>query len=399
MPHAYLTISDTSKWRCKDCVDNGLEPEVNLKDVSEIAARRRSSVPKLARDLLPQARGGIKPDSHSVFNNLILDDDPLDGSRSLRKRKTTSPDDDDPSRTGSRKRRRMSSRSDVESNINVTPRLLNGTAIADDEKDDDNDDDDDAAGDVNARGLRSTRVRSRFKNSSSIARIVSAEDHGQVKSLVIGIRISTGALENIERAAQRKWRRRERDRARRARVARPQPEIMEDEPPSHYPAIATTMYTNPFYAFPDRETDELKGKPYGGILTEAEADTTKTYPQAADREVFEAARRKAEEDWRIRQDRANAQEPPTSRQKASGPPSKIKCINFGGYEIDTWHAAPYPEEYSRNKVLYICEFCLKYMNSDYVAWRHKVSLDHDIYCCRPRTDSFVAQVPFQASAW
>lgn len=64
----------------------------------------------------------------------------------------------------------------------------------------------------------------------------------------------------------------------------------------------------------------------------------------------------------------------TSRvsQKLSGPPSKIKCINFGGYEIETWYAAPYPEEYSRNKVLYICEFCLKYMSSDYVAWRHKL---------------------------
>jgi histone acetyltransferase SAS3 len=56
----------------------------------------------------------------------------------------------------------------------------------------------------------------------------------------------------------------------------------------------------------------------------------------------------------------------------SGPPSKIKCINFGGYEIETWYAAPYPEEYSRNRVLYICEFCLKYLNSDYVAWRHKL---------------------------
>ena len=61
-----------------------------------------------------------------------------------------------------------------------------------------------------------------------------------------------------------------------------------------------------------------------------------------------------------------------ARSKASGQPSKIKCINFGQYEIDTWHAAPYPEEYSRNKHLYICEFCLKYMSSDYVAWRHKL---------------------------
>jgi histone acetyltransferase SAS3 len=61
-----------------------------------------------------------------------------------------------------------------------------------------------------------------------------------------------------------------------------------------------------------------------------------------------------------------------SRQSKSTTASKIKCVNFGGWEIDTWHAAPYPEEYSKNRVLYICEFCLKYMNSDYVAWRHKV---------------------------
>ena len=68
----------------------------------------------------------------------------------------------------------------------------------------------------------------------------------------------------------------------------------------------------------------------------------------------------------------NVPEPTKPSQKMSGPPSKIKCINFGGFEIDTWNAAPYPEEYSRNKILYICEFCLKYMNSDFVAWRHKV---------------------------
>ncbi|KAK5001529.1 Histone acetyltransferase, partial [Cryomyces antarcticus] len=76
------------------------------------------------------------------------------------------------------------------------------------------------------------------------------------------------------------------------------------------------------------------------------------------------------EDWKRKAELANGTEP--ARQKVSSPPSKIKCINFGGYEIDTWHAAPYPEEYSRNRVLYICEFCLKYMNSDYVAWRHKL---------------------------
>ncbi|KAF1350648.1 hypothetical protein BDV97DRAFT_152202 [Delphinella strobiligena] len=361
---------DTSQWRCKDCVENGLEPELNLKDVSNIAARRRSSVPKLARDLLPQARGGIKPDSHSVFNNLILRDDPLDGSRSLRKRKTTSPEDDEPPRTASRKRRRISSHSTIANNINVTPKSLplNGTAISDGD-----DDDDDAATDGESRGLRSTRARRTHpKNSADLARVVSKDIEGEEKSLIVGITISAAALENIERIAAKKWRRRERDRARRAREKQPQVDIVEEEPPAHYPAVATTMYSNPFYAFPDRETDELKGKPYGGILTDAEADTSKTYPQNADREFFEEARRKAEEDWRARQEAANAQEAANSRQKASGPPSKIKSINFGGYEIDTWHAAPYPEEYSRNRVLYLCEFCLKYMNSDYVAWRHKL---------------------------
>lgn len=322
-------------------------------------------MPKIARDLLPQARGGIKPDSHSVFNKLILDDDPLDGSRSLRKRKTSSEEEEHP-RTVTRKRRRMSSASDNDKVITVTPRSLisreRSGASADEQGD----------GDETSSRLRATRTRRapRGAGAGGLARILSADTEGENKSLIVAIPISAASLDSVEKNSQKKWRRRERDRARRARNARPQASIEEEEPPSHYPSIQTTMYSNPFYAFPDRETDELKGKPYGGILTEAEADTSKTYPQESDRETFEAARRKAEEDWKRRTELANAET--NARQKTSGTPSKIKCINFGSFEIDTWHAAPYPEEYSRNKVLYICEFCLKYMNSDYVAWRHKV---------------------------
>jgi hypothetical protein len=51
---------------------------------------------------------------------------------------------------------------------------------------------------------------------------------------------------------------------------------------------------------------------------------------------------------------------------------KIKKIIFGDYIINTWYAAPYPEEYTRNPTLNICEFCMKYLKSDYVAKRHKV---------------------------
>ncbi|CAJ0832573.1 8892_t:CDS:2 [Entrophospora sp. SA101] len=51
---------------------------------------------------------------------------------------------------------------------------------------------------------------------------------------------------------------------------------------------------------------------------------------------------------------------------------RIKTIRFGEWEMDTWYVAPYPEEYTYNPVLHICEFCLKYMKSEYIMKRHKV---------------------------
>ncbi|KAF1805983.1 males absent on the first-like protein [Mucor lusitanicus] len=50
----------------------------------------------------------------------------------------------------------------------------------------------------------------------------------------------------------------------------------------------------------------------------------------------------------------------------------IRKIQIGMYVIDVWYLAPYPEEYSRLSVLHICEFCLKYMKSQYIAKRHKI---------------------------
>ena len=325
-----------------------------------MASRRRSSAPKIARDLLPAARGGIKPDSHSVFNTLILDDDPMDGSRSLRKRKSPTDEPEEPAQTNTRKRRRTSNSSEAEDTVRVATRSIHrqDDPVSGDELNDGDD----------ASQSRSSRPRRTLKAQSGHSRVVSRNEES--KSLIVAIPISPASLDVVERNAQKKQRRRERDRARRAINNHRAISVVHEEAQSHYPTIATTMYSNPFYAFPDRETDELKGRPYGGILTDAEADTSRTYPQQADRDIFEAARRKAEEEWRQKQEATNVDTP--ARTKSTGLPSKIKCINFGGNEIDTWHAAPYPEEYSRNRVLYICEFCLKYMSSDYVAWRHKV---------------------------
>ena len=96
--NANLHFSDASEWRCPDCIDNALEPST-----PRAASRRRSSATKFTRDLLPQTRGGSRPGSHNVFNNLILDDDPLDGSRSLRKRKASSEQQEDEPKKRSRK--------------------------------------------------------------------------------------------------------------------------------------------------------------------------------------------------------------------------------------------------------------------------------------------------------
>ena len=350
--HANNTNSDVSVWRCKDCVANGFEAE--SRHVSETRDRRHSSAPKMARDLFPAARGGIDPKSHSVFNTLILDEDPMDGSRALRKRKTSNEDDDDDApRPAIRKRRKSSNEVDGDQTAiedEVTVAGFDGT---------------DEAGSPRSRSGRPQR---NLKNRRKGMRVVSQSD--EPRSLVIGIAVTAAQWDVVIKTVERKQRRRERDRQRRARNARARGGTTEVEETQHFPAVQTTMYTNPFYAFPDRETDENKGKPYGGILTDAEADTAKTYPQDADRKAFAEARERAEEKWKEKMAKANGETP--ARTKQQGLPSKIKCINFGGYEIDTWHAAPYPEEYSRNKHLYICEFCLKYMSSDFVAWRHKL---------------------------
>ncbi|KAI6656422.1 Histone acetyltransferase KAT6B isoform X3 [Oopsacas minuta] len=53
-------------------------------------------------------------------------------------------------------------------------------------------------------------------------------------------------------------------------------------------------------------------------------------------------------------------------------------IHLGQYEIDTWYTSVYPQEYALLSILYICEFCLKYMKSYEVLLRHnsKCKLTH-----------------------
>lgn len=344
---------DPQAWRCNTCVENGLEPDV--KHEVPTTLRRRSSAPKITRDLLPAHRGAIKPDSHSVFNTLILDDDPMDGSRSLRKRKASVADEVARPRTNERKRQRRSgedeaSNAEGRATSSTSPVLARAaepsTANVDGVKDEETDEG------ASPRLRKNRRVRNYQR---PLVTLVEAPG-------VVSFNLDPVRMQTILSARPRKSRKR--DRAR--KITAPS-QIVAEEEPAHYPAIQTTfsLFSEGF--------EEGKGKPYGGILDETEADTAKTFPVLDDRLKFEKTRQEAEKLWQEKIARKSAaSDLGRGTPKASGPPSKIKCVNFGGYEIDTWHAAPYPEEYSRNRVLYICEFCLKYMNSDYVAWRHKL---------------------------
>uniref|UniRef100_A0A182IX71 histone acetyltransferase n=1 Tax=Anopheles atroparvus TaxID=41427 RepID=A0A182IX71_ANOAO len=47
------------------------------------------------------------------------------------------------------------------------------------------------------------------------------------------------------------------------------------------------------------------------------------------------------------------------------------AIRFGRHEIETWYSSPFPQEYAKLKVLFICEFCLKYMKTGDELRRHQ----------------------------
>ncbi|KAI9700018.1 MAG: hypothetical protein M1836_002552 [Candelina mexicana] len=359
---APFNLNKAESWRCPNCVAHSLEPDHG----DGARSRRRSSAPKITRDLLPAHRGASKPESHSVFNNLIVDDDPLDGTRLLRKRKASP--DEEPLPATTRKRRMRTSSSDLDLGSPAASSIALSNAVETERErevsaafQESNEDTADHESLGKSRAQSSRPRRSKRVGKASVT--VTSAAH---KSLMMAFQYDPAELAKISK-------RRETPPKRKRRPARPRP--ASQAPHTPHPSMYSTNYATPFYSYHERENDELKSKPYGGILSEAEAETSQTLPHATNRERFESARQKAEDEWKQKTALAMGLTGETegrATQKVAGPPSKIKCINFGGHEIDTWYAAPYPEEYSRNRVLYICEFCLKYMNSDYVAWRHKL---------------------------
>ncbi|KAM5346503.1 hypothetical protein ACJ41O_009508 [Fusarium nematophilum] len=341
-------------WKCPECfhIDSDVEDQggENLDDQSvdhdvELPSQQ-SDLPEAADELLSQAEVD-EEDPTSQVDDSAPPDNPPDETRTLRKRKSSSLEDDD-NVVSLRKRRRHQSNEPASEHEDTT---RNGSA--------------EPTRQQSARTLR-------LKVSRPLPVTIEKRTRN---SLVLKIQVRPGNLKEIL-ARKKRDRRRQPGSAVRQTPQRP---VATPRPnPTPIMSLPTPFtsdnYSQPFYSFFDRETDEMRGKPYGGILTEAEADTSKTLPAKEDRLKFDQAKQKAEDEWRARILAMQTDtDMPTRRSKKSNEnASQIECIEFGGWEIDTWYAAPYPAEYSRNRVLYICEFCLKYINSDYVAWRHKL---------------------------
>ncbi|KAJ2718732.1 Histone acetyltransferase [Coemansia sp. Benny D115] len=101
-------------------------------------------------------------------------------------------------------------------------------------------------------------------------------------------------------------------------------------------------------------------------LCATEADTERFIPSEGDQQMFAMARATVEET----EDNGAGDTSTPSTPSAGGVGYQVKKIRLGMYEIDSWYISPYPDEYSRHPLLYICEFCLKYMTSEYTYERH-----------------------------
>ncbi len=350
-----VTDEDTEQWQCPDCDKKTAESE----SPKEQAARSKNSAPRLVRDLLPVTRGVQKPNSHSIFAQPLISEGE-DGGRALRKRKSPTQEP-----VPIEKRRRKATERATAAAVSSVAMSVDGSTST----------------------AMSTRRSSQMKSTKPTARVLQHRPFNKPPphKFILAFRLDQPKIQAVLSKPPRPGRRRDRKVQQRKKEQKIPPPIYQPPVPK-FPALPTHNLIFPS-AFTDREA-ELNSKPYGGILSEPEADTSRSLPQLKDREIFEIARKEAEEERRRTSAAAEAEinggvdTAPTpgtasstakpNRSTVSGPPSKIKCIQFGKHVIDTFYAAPYPEEYSHESRLFICEFCLKYLPSEFVAYRHKL---------------------------
>lgn len=124
------------------------------------------------------------------------------------------------------------------------------------------------------------------------------------------------------------------------------------------------------------DSDDSDKEPYRGVIKGSDASTSKTFPLETDKKRFAAALKEADAARRPEDSEPTAGSAATEDEfrghHGIANVSRIRKIRIGDYEVDTWYTAPYPEEYSSHRILRLCEFCLKYLISDYALQRHRM---------------------------
>lgn len=150
-------------------------------------------------------------------------------------------------------------------------------------------------------------------------------------------------------------------------------------PPSEAPEVA-------IISLPVPQAPERPELPYKGLLAFPDCTINDTDPTRHDKEAFDRFFREGEtlknqKQAHLVEDDGNDTNGDESAHSTPAPQtsvlshyvkSQIRKIRFREFEIDTWYTSPYPEEYSRSKIIYICEHCLKYMSSPTSYERHQL---------------------------
>ncbi|QPG74207.1 hypothetical protein FOA43_001531 [Brettanomyces nanus] len=130
----------------------------------------------------------------------------------------------------------------------------------------------------------------------------------------------------------------------------------------------------------DFEVDQAELElPYRGLFSFDDGNTFYTQPDTDSRRMFDSLNRKSQRD-RLRNSDKTLVKKPTAEEKQEEydweaqtlTVSKLRCVHFGNYEIDTWFKSPYPPEFSSNYVLHVCEYCLRYFASSFSLNRHRL---------------------------
>lgn len=119
-----------------------------------------------------------------------------------------------------------------------------------------------------------------------------------------------------------------------------------------------------------RSAPDAEEAPFSGLLQGDDADTQASEPSAEDIARFEQSRSAAEKQL----GRGVSASSVDAKAATSGKALPISMVRFGAYDIATWFQAPFPQEYSvvPDGRLWMCEFCLKYMKSRFMATRHRM---------------------------